>query len=281
MTFSLKYAIRSFVQDLYFLIFGRDFMTHVSYIPSPYNKLLVHLNWPNSRAWNRISYVSCQDKSLVFIHIPKCAGTSISDFLKIPNVHMTSSVLLLSNPERFKSSLSFSVIRNPLERRLAILRHMASSPLSQIDDRRKYQLFIKKLLESGNYIDIYTDPILRRRAFLNTTSGRSGFASVNQLDWIRAPRASGCSNIAVDYLIPMNNSLTDNLSAFFTYIYNSPVKFDNYLNSSKVSRNSSFHLDLDITELEHQDRRIFYDEWSLWDSVVRHPYIASKALPFN
>lgn len=278
MTFSLKYSIRALLQDLYFLIFGCDFMTHISYVPAPLNKLLVHINWPRSRAWKRISPVYCQDIPLVFIHIPKCAGTSVSNFLKIPNVHMTSSVLWLSDSDRYKNSISFAVIRNPLERRLAIIRHMASSPLSQRDDRRKYFSVIKQLLESGKYIDLFTDPILRRRAFLNTTSGRSGFASVNQIDWIKAPCFSGCSNIAVDYLIPMNNSLTNNLSAFFTHIYNFPVKFDNHLNVSKVTRNSSVQFDLDLTELERQDRSIFYDEWLLWDTVVRHPYISTKAL---
>ena len=105
-----SHAFRLYLQDLYLYIFGQDFMTHLIHYPSPFDKIFVDINWPASRCWKRLNPPqTASGEYLVFIHIPKCAGTSITSHLGIPNFHLTANILLRSNDAMYQNCLSFRV----------------------------------------------------------------------------------------------------------------------------------------------------------------------------
>ena len=72
-----------------------------------------------------------KQQDILFVHIPKCAGTSIAngfgwnDFRHIPAYYFW-----LTNKQRFLNSESFTVIREPLTRVASMLSHYSKSYFS-------------------------------------------------------------------------------------------------------------------------------------------------------
>jgi len=65
-----------------------------------------------ARAYRRYEHAG-----IVFIHVPKCAGTSVSHALYGQSLgHRTAQELRSFSPDRFDRLYSFAVIRDPLER---------------------------------------------------------------------------------------------------------------------------------------------------------------------
>lgn len=58
---------------------------------------------------------------ILFIHIPKNAGTSVANALEFKSTsHITASEILYQNPALLKNSFSFCIVRNPFERFLSL-----------------------------------------------------------------------------------------------------------------------------------------------------------------
>lgn len=57
------------------------------------------------------------DTGVVFVHVPKAAGTSIADSLYGRSInHLTADYYARANPAKFRDYYSFAVVRNPFER---------------------------------------------------------------------------------------------------------------------------------------------------------------------
>ena len=183
----MGFVFRFFLQDCYFRTFGEHFFTTLARSKPSVSKTLVKLNY-GDRAWNTYPISKCADgRELLFIHIPKCGGTSVAHALGWPyNRHLSTSAFLFSDPERFAKAEFFAVFRNPLERLGSNLMHMENKGRSKQIDNREEKLFaelgitsenlpqqIRKLLTDRSYQKIYQ----------GTNGGRSGF-SVMQSDYV-------------------------------------------------------------------------------------------------
>ena len=272
-----SHVLRFYLQDLYLYIFGQDFMTHLIHYPSPFDKIFVDINWPAARCWKRLNPPqTASGEYLVFIHIPKCAGTSITSHLGIPNFHLTANILHRSNDTMFQKCMSFCTLRNPLQRRLSILRHFASSQLTKDDDKKKFKKYIQPRLNSVDLHRLFSDFILRRLVFAGSTLGRSGFSSFDQLDWISCSRSR---EIIVDYLIPLNHLFTQNYSSFCS----ATIGFRQTNNISHENKSSMHFNDSPFSnpdlygKLEKLDRKLFAKEWIVWDFVNQNGITTSEA----
>ena len=89
-----------------------------------------------ARAHNAIFPWHRQNK-FFFIHIPKAAGTSVRTAIGAPFVqkypHVKANSFRQMDPELFKSSYSFAVIRHPLERFLSAYSHIRNMDLQNHD----------------------------------------------------------------------------------------------------------------------------------------------------
>lgn len=70
-----------------------------------------------------------EEPRALLIHIPKCAGTSISHALNQKVMGHRSVVLYIAwDPQRFRSTPSFAVVRNPYDRFCSIFHQYRKSP---------------------------------------------------------------------------------------------------------------------------------------------------------
>jgi len=177
--------LRLFLQDLYFKCFNEHLFTHIARMSPPRAKAIIKLNYKN-RPWTQYPHFqSLDNKTLIFIHIPKCGGTSIARALEVREFrHLPASVFYGSNREKFSNSRLFTVLRDPVDRLVSILMHFRSSIFAT--DREK-EVFNTLGLSKNNVDDylirILEDRSFRAKLFFNTDPGRSGF-SVSQSDYI-------------------------------------------------------------------------------------------------
>lgn len=177
--------LRNFTQDIYFRFFNEYLFTTLARIDTSYAKTIVNLYYGN-RPWNEYPLFRCIDKSnLLFVHIPKCGGTSVAMGLGLSHIrHFPASVFYLSDEEKYSNARLFSVIRNPLDRLASILTHFRSATFITA----KEKAIFASLGISEDNIEDYLLPLLadksfRRRLFINTQPGWSGLYA-NQSDFL-------------------------------------------------------------------------------------------------
>lgn len=70
-----------------------------------------------------------ENPRLLFIHVPKCAGTSISHALyeKVTG-HQSAALYMAWDPQRFRATPSLAVVRNPYDRFCSIFHQYRKSP---------------------------------------------------------------------------------------------------------------------------------------------------------
>lgn len=67
------------------------------------------------------------DYKLIFIHIPKCAGRSISDAFGLSFDHYTAAFYKQHQPELWQEYRKFTIVRNPLDRFVSMYHYMMGS----------------------------------------------------------------------------------------------------------------------------------------------------------
>ena len=90
-------------------------------------------------------------KTPIFVHTPKCAGTSIIKSLGIQRCHHERASVLLSRQDPKKPSFSFSFVRNPYSRIYSAYIYVITGKGNKRDTafgktlNKNYNLFIKDL----------------------------------------------------------------------------------------------------------------------------------------
>ena len=182
---SLGMKIRNFAQDTYFRYFNEYLFTTISRVDTKYAEAIVNLYYRN-RPWNEYPiFCSTDRKDLLFVHIPKCGGTSVANSLGLSLIrHFPASVFYLSDRKKFSNARLFAVVRNPLDRLLSILKHFNYSIFAT--DREK-EIFSNLNITEENIeehlILLLGDKSFRRRLFINTQAGWSGLYT-NQSDFL-------------------------------------------------------------------------------------------------
>ena len=71
--------------------------------------------------------ISHQHK-VIFIHIPKCAGRSISEAFGQPFDHFTASYYQTKHPDNWHSYTVFTMVRNPYQRLVSMYHYIKNEP---------------------------------------------------------------------------------------------------------------------------------------------------------
>lgn len=96
---------------------------------------------------------------LIFVHIPKTAGTSLCTALYgDTNIHLTASELRFIDKEKFDSYFKFAVVRNPWDRlcsayfysSIDVSRYGERSSVGFIDKYRSFESFVKEWVSKSN-----------------------------------------------------------------------------------------------------------------------------------
>lgn len=121
-------------------------------------KLACNEKWINAKNLNDnqsrlVNYN--EDLQILFIHNPKCGGTSIGRALGIKNLaHLTiEQTILILNPQKFYGALKISLIRNPIDRLQTLYQYACSIYNVHLDNWKKIS---KRILK---YPNLYTNRI--------------------------------------------------------------------------------------------------------------------------
>ena len=140
----------------------------------------------SKRIWEDYPVIESQDgNSFLFIHIPKCAGTSMANLFKKDRFHhFPAYTFLFSDEDRFRNIDSFSIIRNPLDRITSMLLHYSNSIYA--DSVMKTRAKMLGISEDNIYQktwEFLSRKDFRKALFAGTGALRDGF-SVQQFDFV-------------------------------------------------------------------------------------------------
>ena len=201
---------RHLYQNLYYQIFGEHLFTTLNKLPEYIKRKIIIKNYAQ-RIWNEYPIIKSSDNlEILFIHIPKCGGTSIANSLGIDEIrHIPSSVFCITNKKRFDKAFVFSLIRNPLERIASIIMHFNGSQFAKTQEK---EIFDKYIISEENITEsimrYFEDSKFRKKLYSNSEPGRSGF-SVNQIDYITSKENLIVGNL---FLLEKMDYLTSILS---------------------------------------------------------------------
>jgi len=128
--------------------------------------------------------VLCHEKSCIYIHIPKTAGTSIEQFIRDNDTnnllfigvqnnrslqHLTAYELRLMIPQFYKTYYKFSIVRNPYDRLLSEYYWNPSKNLGYKYGKSKKDFLekVKDIVKNNKYFyNIYNDHFIPQYNFL-------------------------------------------------------------------------------------------------------------------
>jgi hypothetical protein len=164
---------------------GDHFITSLARMPGPVAKLTARSIW-GERIWRQYLIPKLDNgRELLFIHIPKCAGTSVATLFGRPSYdHFPAYAFQFTDERRFQSATRFAVVREPAERLVSILLHFRGSMFATSRERE----MSKMLAISEDNIDrlvqrLATDRAFGKYLFGETRPGLAGF-NVSQTDWL-------------------------------------------------------------------------------------------------
>lgn len=197
--------------------------------------------------WNELP----AEAKALFIHIPKCAGTSITHVLYGNNIgHRPAVLYLAADSLRFHSIPSFAVIRNPYDRFCSIFNHN-KCPMYNSE---------KDILEEGFY-SRFRNPCEFAHALGSDKGLKNAFMSHiharPQVEWIKVE-----NKIAVNYLFLYEK--LQNLQNFLNYLSEDQSLQLPHANAS--GRTSPWN-----AELDERARGIIYnlykEDFKLWEPL--------------
>lgn len=204
---------RTQLQDLHYALFKRDFFTLLADLPPGLSRRIGKLNY-GPETWDAYPKFEASDgQQLVFIHVPKCAGTSLARTFGFRSFrHLPASVLRLTNPEAFDRAAVFATVREPLSRLVSLINHFGHAPLAADREREVYAELME---ERGGLVGVVegfvTDARVRDRMFRGTNAGRSGLMT-SQHDYLYARGERLVPNLfALKHLADMEAWLSERL----------------------------------------------------------------------
>lgn len=182
---SLGARIRLLAQDLYLLVMREHLFETLHKLPESLSILIIKIYY-GRRVWDRYPiFKTAHGKELIFVHVPKCAGTSVARALGKSEIrHLPAMVLRVTDRNRFDKAITFAIVRDPLDRIGSILLHFRDSEFSSYVEHCK----ANKYGISEDNLDVLVRRYITERGFkVNlfsfTTAGRSGL-SAKQEDYV-------------------------------------------------------------------------------------------------
>ena len=150
-----KYALMQHMSWLYQVVCGLRLWTSVLHPPHrlhPWTKLSRCTNGERAATWSRAFH----SHGVVFVHVPRCAGTSIEAALfglDLYSQHYTlpqlEAMLGLNDDAGADRFYRFTIVRDPVERFLSAFAYLLSRRPSRIEVISKHDLLASELLH-GN-----------------------------------------------------------------------------------------------------------------------------------
>ena len=175
---------KQLLTQVYLNISGKHLFSSIPKLHRSVSKHVFNLVYSSSgNIWDEYPIAtSTNGQDILFIHIPKCAGTSIANtFGKVHLSHYPASLFYLVDPNRMKNCYSFAVIRDPIDRIVSLLAHYTKS---QFSTEREHKVAKELNISEENLeecvLKFISDHTFRRKLFGLTKPGRDGF-SVNRI----------------------------------------------------------------------------------------------------
>jgi hypothetical protein len=172
------------LKQTYFLASGKHVISALAQSPTPVAGSAARLIW-GRRIWDTYPLpTSPAGREVLFLHIPKCAGTSISrmlDFREYP--HFPAYGFRFVDPDRFEAAIRFTVMREPVDRCVSCLMHFKYSAFATDQCKRLAeeigldQETVEPLIQRA-----MTDRDFEKKLYADTRPGFAGF-NVSQVDW--------------------------------------------------------------------------------------------------
>jgi hypothetical protein len=257
----IQVSVKNRLKDFYFGVTNEHPFTTISKQNDSISPFLSRLAY-GKRVWEGYPLIkSSSGKELLFIHIPKCAGTSIANFLNRELIHhFPAYAFYFSDPSRFQCADSFTITRNPVDRIASILCHYSNSIFATPTEKAKAEMLgLSEENLSQSVFRFLTDQSFRRELFYGARPGRNSF-SVQQADYICWKR-----KIIVNHVFSFKR--LDIFEQWLSEQMQTEIKLP-HSNSSK--RKKKFVPD---DELEVLARKCLPRDYALWDSVVSEEHV--------
>lgn len=99
----------------------------------------------------------------IFVHVPKCAGTSIENALKesqdrVVGGHTTALGYRRAFPEKFRDYFKFAIVRHPADRLVSAFNYLRERPINPalnnqvVHEAKDFRSFVVKLAESEDLL---------------------------------------------------------------------------------------------------------------------------------
>lgn len=188
---------------------------------------------------------------IIFIHIPKAAGSSISHSLYGRSLgHFSASQLLAFRPSALSTHYSFSVVRHPLSRLRSAYNYIRSKGTAfgsiapnatyLADDFQTFESFLKSWLPRQNLSSL--DPVLRPQS--NFLCDYKGLLLIGQVFKL------------------------ENLHLHWPFIRSHGHLYQKNLERRNVNSYRSFDSHLDEDELERLVGDFYATDIELWDKAI-------------
>lgn len=99
-----------------------------------------------------------RDLGLLFVHVPKCGGSSVEDQLGVHHGHRSAVYFRAADPGLFARAWTFSIVRNPYDRLVSAFHYLKGHTFSERDrawaagtlgDCPDFAAFLERLAEPG------------------------------------------------------------------------------------------------------------------------------------
>ncbi|MEM9665213.1 MAG: hypothetical protein AAF970_09780 [Bacteroidota bacterium] len=168
--------------DSWYYVFGVHPFTSLQRAPAPIVRAFVRANY-GSRL-QHYYLASRTGPPVLFIHVPKCGGTSVGRALGRPHVpHVPAYAFHVADAASFNRAQSVAIIRDPLDRLLSILRHFGHSIFAGSDEKHRYVTLGLQDNPHEAARRYLADAAFRRELMRGTNGGRVGF-TVSQVDYL-------------------------------------------------------------------------------------------------
>ena len=240
---------RILIGNAWYQIFGQHFFSTIERMPNRIASTISNFNY-RSRIWEQYPLTKTSDgRELLFLHAPKTAGTSVAHSMGFEHIrHMPAYVFRYSDPDRFGKALTFSIIREPIDRLASMIRHI---------NTRKFDLKMARKLgledTQRSCSQFLHSKRFRHRLFGTTSAGACGFPVLQSTYVVHDDRLIVDALFSFDRLDTLQEWLSDALSK--------PIQLPH---ANSTDRSLSFVPSADDVAAA---RVIFKRDFELWDMV--------------
>lgn len=103
-------------------------------------------------------------REIIFLHVPKTGGTSLSEALKLGRGHIPATRFQAADPDRFERAFKFAFVRDPVDRLFSSFNYLRTAiGLNNSPDVRWSETYLADYQGFDDFLDALQNPSVRRR----------------------------------------------------------------------------------------------------------------------